>query len=198
MGEPSHARDASLARRARAGERAAVDELVTAHRDRIYSLLLGMLRNPEDAADLTQETFIAALRHLDTFDGRSLLSTWLHRIAVRKALDFLRRRVPEPVDIAAAELAGARIGGPFGPGAGSAPVDDSLDGAALLEAIAALPEEFRATVLLVDVLGAGIDEAASALGVAPGTVKSRLFRGRARLAELLRSGTFGVDGASQP
>lgn len=180
--------DLVLVRRAKAGERAAFEALVRRHQDRVYSVALGVVRHPEDAADVAQEAFIAVLRHLATFQEGAAFTTWLHRIALRKSYDHLRRRVPEPVDPGGAvlERQETRDGDPIGTG---------LAGSAILEAIATLDEPFRDAVLLVDVAGLGVEEAAAALGVAAGTIKSRVFRGRAALAREL--GTRGYGGTSE-
>ena len=179
--------DLSLVRRARTGDQEAFTLLVRRHQDRVWALVRSILRDEDDTADVVQETFLAVLRHLDSFRAGARFSTWLHSIAVRKAYDHLRRRRPVPMDpdtmpepeshVAAAEQAAAEIRGD------------------LLEALDSLDRGFRAAVLLVDVLGCSVDEAAESLGVAPGTVKSRVFRGRAMLAE--RLGTVGYDGASK-
>ena len=179
--------DLLLVRRAKGGDRAAFEELVRRHQDRVFAVARGVVGSPEDAADVTQETFIAVLRHIGTFHEGSLFTTWLHRIALRKAYDLVRRRVPEPVDAAgpAVTRIAARDGDPQGTGLASRD---------LLELVAALDPAFRDAVLLVDVAGLGVEEAAAALGVAPGTIKSRVFRGRATLAQHL--GTRGYGGAS--
>jgi RNA polymerase sigma-70 factor (ECF subfamily) len=179
--------DVELVRRAKAGEQRAFEELVRRHQDRVYSVARGVVRHPEDAADVAQEAFIAVLRHLDTFQEGAAFTTWLHRITIRKAYDHLRRRVPDPVDpggVAVSHLE-ARDADPFATG---------MARTALLDAIAGLDQPFRDAVLLVDVAGIGVEEAAAALGVAPGTIKSRVFRGRAALAREL--GTRGMGAAS--
>lgn len=180
--------DLVLVRRAKAGDQAAFTQLVQRHQDRVFTVARGVVRNPDDAADVTQEAFIAVLRHLDTFQEGAAFTTWLHRITLRKAYDHLRRRVPEPVDPSTGAVTSieARDLDPHATG---------LDRSALLEAIARLDQGFRDAVLLVDVAGLGIDEAAEALGVAPGTIKSRVFRGRAALAREL--GTRGMGSASK-
>lgn len=180
--------DLVLVRRAKAGEQRAFEELVRRHQDRVYSVARGVVRNPDDAADIAQEAFIAVLRHLDTFQEGAAFTTWLHRITIRKAYDHLRRRVPDPVDpggVAVSNLE-ARDVDPFATG---------LTRTALLDSIATLDPPFRDAVLLVDVAGVGVEEAAAALGVAPGTIKSRVFRGRAALAREL--GTRGMGAASE-
>lgn len=180
--------DTQLVRRAKAGEQRAFELLVERHQDRVYAVALGVVRHPEDAADVAQEAFIAVLRHLDTFQEGAAFTTWLHRIALRKAYDHLRRRVPMPVD-------------PDSPCVSSLesrehdPQSTGLDRTALLEAIAGLEPAFRDAVLLVDVAGLGVEDAAAALGIAGGTVKSRVFRGRAALA--LELGTRGIGAPSK-
>ena len=179
--------DLMLLRRAKAGEQRAFEQLVRRHQDRIYTVALGVVRSPEDAADIAQETFIAVLRHIDTFQESAAFTTWLHRIALRKAYDHLRRRVPEPVDpegMAMSQLAARDRN----------PQETGRTRTAILDAIAQLDPVFRDAVLLVDVVGMGMDEAATVLDVAPGTIKSRVFRGRATLAREL--GTRGFDPAS--
>jgi RNA polymerase sigma-70 factor, ECF subfamily len=79
----------------RSGDRAEFARLVDAHYELIYRLAIKMVSDAQDAEDILQETFIKAFRHLQGFDGRSSLSTWLYRIATNEALMFLRRRKPE-------------------------------------------------------------------------------------------------------
>lgn len=179
--------DLQLVRRATAGDRDAFTELVRRHRDRVYSIARGVVGSPEDAADVAQEVFIAVLRHLDTFQEGAAFTTWIHRIALRKSYDLLRRRVPVPVDPDGVVLQQLE----------ARDADPQATGVArttLLDAIAALDEPFRDAVLLVDVAGASVEEAAAALDVASGTIKSRVFRGRATLARSL--GTLGLRDAS--
>jgi RNA polymerase sigma-70 factor (ECF subfamily) len=179
--------DMLLVRRAKAGEQRAFEELVRRHQDRVFSVARGVVRDPDDAADIAQEAFIAVLRHLDTFQEGAAFTTWLHRITLRKAYDHLRRRVPEPVDPAGLAMAHQEARDPDPHGTG-------LTQSAILEAITTLDAGFRDAVLLVDVAGLGVEEAAAALGVAPGTIKRRVFRGRAALAREL--GTRGFGSAS--
>lgn len=180
--------DVVLVRRAKAGEQRAFEELVRRHQDRAFAVARGVVRVPEDAADVVQEAFVAVLRHLDTFQEGAAFTTWLHRIVLRKGYDHLRRRVPDPIDPGshAVESIEARDHDPHATG---------LQRGDLLAAIATLDPAFRDAVLLVDVAGVGVEEAAAALDVAPGTIKSRVFRGRAALAREL--GTRGHGGASK-
>ncbi|MEX0825784.1 MAG: sigma-70 family RNA polymerase sigma factor [Acidimicrobiia bacterium] len=170
--------DAILIGRYLQGEVAAFDELMRAHEDRVFAVCLRMLRDREAALDATQETFIAVFRKADRFAGRSAFSTWLYRVAVNTCYDQARRRrrhaaVPlpdsnDPVDVSA---------------------DDRFTSAELRSdieaALAALPDEFRAAVVLADVEGLALQAVADILEVPVGTVKSRVFRGRRLLAESL-------------
>ncbi|MCW2949804.1 MAG: polymerase, sigma-24 subunit, subfamily [Thermoleophilia bacterium] len=179
--------DLMLVRRAKAGDHAAFAALVDRHRDRVFSVARGVVGNADDAADVVQETWMAVLRHLTTFHEDAQFTTWLHRITVRKAYDHARRRVPEATDPDGRVIAGLEARDRDPQATGLAQVD-------LLAAIARLDSGFRDAVLLVDVAGLSVDEAAAALGVAAGTIKSRVFRGRASLAQHL--GTSGHAPAS--
>jgi len=134
-----------------------------------------VLGNPDDALDATQEALIAVARGVSKFDGRSTFTTWLYRVATNAALDEGRRlaRRPRPVetpperagDVSPEDAVGARI---------------DIDAA-----LAALPEEFRVAVVLRDLCDLDYAEIAGVLGVPPGTVRSRIARGRAALADAL-------------
>jgi RNA polymerase sigma-70 factor (ECF subfamily) len=170
--------DALLIGRYLQGEVAAFDELMRAHEDRVFAVCLRMLRDREAALDATQETFIAVFRKADRFAGRSAFSTWLYRVAVNTCYDQARRRrrhaavpLPEsndPVDVSADD------------GFTSAELRSDIEAA-----LVALPDEFRAAVVLADVEGLSLQEVADILEVPVGTVKSRVFRGRRLLAESL-------------
>jgi RNA polymerase sigma-70 factor (ECF subfamily) len=134
-----------------------------------------ILGNPEDALDATQEAMIAVARGIGHFDGRSAFTTWLYRVATNAALDEGRRKArrPQPVDLPA-----------------DAPADASPEDAvgARLDVDAALrdlPEDFRVAVVLRDLCDLDYAEIAEVLGVPAGTVRSRIARGRAALADAL-------------
>jgi RNA polymerase sigma-70 factor (ECF subfamily) len=170
-------RDERLARRAADGDRAAFDEIVRRHRDRVYAVGLRICGNEADAEDVLQETFLAAWRALGGFGGRAQLSTWLYRIATNRALDLVRGRRPQMPLEAVPEPAFPT---------------DAVEGAAtrraVLAALARLTEEFRAAAVLGDVLGLTPTEVAAVLEVPVGTAKSRLFRARSLLARELEAG----------
>jgi len=163
---------------ARAGDRAALEELLRTHHDRLYALARRITGNDADAADATQEALIAIVRGLPRFDGRSSFGTWSYRVTANACLDELRRRRRRPlVDLPdeRAERADSGV-------ALDTTVADRLR---LDAALAALPEDFRVAVVLRDVGDLDYAEIAEALGVPVGTVKARLSRGRAMLATLL-------------
>ena len=169
------ASDDALVAQAAAGRRDAFEELVRRHRGRVYALALRICRNPDDAEDALQETFIAAHRALPRFDRRARFSTWLYRIATNKCYDALGRRQPTADAEALPEVADPRD-----------PFARSERAGHLESALAALPEQFREAALLCDVCGLTPAEASEVLGVPEGTMKSRSFRARAQLAEALR------------
>jgi RNA polymerase sigma-70 factor (ECF subfamily) len=165
------ASDEWLAGRAARGDADAFEQLVLRHQDRLYTLALRVTLNEADARDCVQEGLISAWRAMGRFRGDARFSTWMYRIVLRKAYDAIdrRRRTPVPVE----EL----------PQAGSEePLADRID---LTAALATLEPEFRAAVVACDILGLSMEEAADALGVPAGTVKSRLSRARDRLAARL-------------
>jgi RNA polymerase sigma-70 factor (ECF subfamily) len=135
-----------------------------------------MAGNDTDAADASQEALIAIVRGLDRFDGRSRFTTWAHRVTVNACLDELRRRQrrPEPVDA----VGDRPVVGADGPGA----VADRLD---IDAAMRLLPLDYRAAVVLRDLCGLDYAEIADVLAIPPGTVRSRIARGRAALAGIL-------------
>jgi RNA polymerase sigma-70 factor (ECF subfamily) len=169
------ATDEVLVRRAASGQREAFEELVRRHRGRVYALALRICRNPDDAEDALQETFIAAYRALPRFDRRAHVSTWLYRIATNKCYDVLARRRPTADASALPEATDPHD-----------PFARSLRERQLTDALDALPEQFREAALLCDVCGLTPAEAGEAIGVPEGTMKSRSFRARALLAVALR------------
>ncbi len=173
--------DEALVRRAQRGDRAAFDELVVRHRDRLYAVTLRLTRHQADAEDALQETFLNAYRGLGRFGGRSRVSTWLYRIAVNASYDLVARRRSRETSLDAdAATEPAAPGDPF---------EQDAQRRALERALAGLSDEFREAVVLSDIAGLGAEEAAELLGVPAGTVKSRVYRGRALLAAALREPT---------
>lgn len=164
--------------RARQGDRRAFEEIYRANAGRVYGLCLRLTRDPAVAEDCTQETFISAWRNLSSFQGRSQIGTWLHRIAVNAALARARRRSIEIVPQPAANEDDAdpldRVGG----------ADDSppIDVEAAIES---LPEGARHVLVLYGIYGYTHEEAAGMLGIAVGTCKAQLHRARRLLRDRL-------------
>jgi RNA polymerase sigma-70 factor (ECF subfamily) len=167
------ASDEVLARRAADGDESAFEELVVRYQDRLYTLALRVTQSEADAYDCVQEGLVSAWRGLGGFRFDARFSTWVYRIVMRKAYDVLERRArtAEPVD----EVPAVSV---------EAPLDTRLD---LLSALSQLEPEFRVVAVACDVVGMSMDEAALALDLPAGTVKSRLHRARARLAETLQT-----------
>lgn len=176
-----------LVRRAQRGELPAFNSIVLRYQDAVYSLVLRMLSSPQSAEDVTQEAFVSAWRHINTFRGGSFRS-WLFTIAANRARDELRRGVRRPttsLDAARDDPDRADLDPPDdGPSPETAAEQDELRGA-LEAALAELPPDWREVVVLSDVHGLDYAEIAQATGVALGTVKSRLSRARARLREVI-------------
>jgi RNA polymerase sigma-70 factor (ECF subfamily) len=156
-----------------AGDPDAFSTLVRRHQDRLWAVALRTLGNREEAADALQDALLSAFRSAATYRGDARVTTWLHRIVVNACLDRVRRQkvrptVPMPDD-----------GGPADPRDHLADRETAIE---IEVALAELPEEQRAALVLVDVHGMPVEDVAAVLGVPAGTIKSRCFRGRARLA----------------
>ena len=159
----------------RRGDREAQRELYDQTSQRVYRVLLRMARNAEDAFDLAQETYLKAFRELDRFDGRSAVATWLYRIAVNEALQFIRRSKKITI----------RQGGEGIDPVERTPLDRGDVRLDVNDAMAKMPPTDRAMLLLRYQEGLDYREIAEIMGCAEGTVASRLNRSRQRLRELL-------------
>ncbi|ROO90724.1 RNA polymerase ECF family sigma subunit [Actinocorallia herbida] len=175
------ATDKELLHRHAQGDPHAFGEIVTRHRDRMWAVALRTLGDPEEAADALQDAFLSAYRAAGRFRGDAAVTTWLHRIVVNACLDRVRRRAVRPtVNLPDAETLDALAPKNNDP---TSAHEISLD---VTDALAHLPFDQRAALVLVDMMGYSVDDAALVLQVPPGTVKSRCARGRARLAPHLR------------
>src|SRR5688572_12317513 len=141
----------------------------------MWAVALRTMGDPDEAADAVQDAFVSAYRRAGTFRGDAQVTTWLHRIVVNACLDKVRRAAVRP----AGPLPAEGPGEPADPTDRIAASDTNQDVAA---ALAALASDQRCAVVLVDVQGFSVAEAARILEVPEGTVKSRCARGRARLA----------------
>jgi len=167
--------DRTLVARAVDGDPRALEVLLDRHADRIHAVCRRIVANREDALDATQEAMIAIARGIGRFDGRSAFTTWLYRVATNCALDEVRRakRRPLPAEQLPETPSGSGVADQVGA---------RLDVDA---ALAQVPEEFRAAVVLRDLCDLDYAEIASVLDIPAGTVRSRISRGRAALAEVL-------------
>jgi RNA polymerase sigma-70 factor (ECF subfamily) len=149
--------------------------LLRDHYDMVYAVCRRVTGHDADAADAAQNAMIAIVKGLPRFDARSRFSTWAYRIAINAAIDETRRRARRPVldlDDRRQEV--------------SRDVEDSLAGGVDVDAaLLKLPVEYRAPVVLRDMCGLDYEEIADVLGIPPGTVRSRISRGRAALVNLL-------------
>jgi RNA polymerase sigma-70 factor, ECF subfamily len=178
---PTGLSDAQLLERHLDGDQDAFGLLFLRHRDRLWAVALRTLCDPEEAADALQEAMISAFRRAGDFRGDAAVTTWLHRIVVNASLDRLRRKAAHAAssigDEGTLDLLATQ---------GTAPAttdpaslrDTTLDVEAALRLI---PPEQRAALVLVDMLGYPVADAAAVLEISVGTVKSRCARGRARL-----------------
>jgi RNA polymerase sigma-70 factor, ECF subfamily len=161
-----------------AGDPEAFGTLFLRHRDRLWAVAVRTLSDPEEAADALQDAMISAFRRAESFRGDSAVTTWLHRIVINACLDRLRRKSARPAaDGADERVLDALALGHAAPDP-SAASDTSLD---VMSALRMLPHDQQAALVLVDMLGYPVADAAEILEVSPGTVKSRCARGRARL-----------------
>jgi len=181
--------DTALLRAHLRGDPDAFAELVRRHRDRLWAVALRTLGDREEAADAVQDALLSAFRRADAFRGDAAVSTWLHRIVVNACLDRVRRRVTRPSVALPGTGAADRDGPPADADLRLADPHDRVaetdTAMSVSAALRQLPVEQRVAIVLVDLQGYSVAEAAALLDVAEGTVKSRCSRGRARLAVLL-------------
>ena len=179
--------EAEIMTELRSGSEAAFDWLVTYYHAPVYAVISGILRNPSDAADVTQEVFLKAFRGIRAFRQGSSLKTWLYRIAVRESLNYRRwfwRHLRFQSSIEQEQVDGsADFEDP-----GTSPFDELASREiqeTVQRALGEVPAAFRAAVILRDLEGLSYEEVAEVLDVSVGTVKSRILRGRRLLREIL-------------
>ncbi len=197
--------DRSLVSRARAGEADAFRALVVRYQRKVYALALGIVRDPDLAWDVAQETFVRVHGHLAEFEGKSAFGTWVFRIATHLAIDAVRkertgrREEMDDVDEAAVAEAGEGI---LSTGLGNDPRESALRrelAGKMTEALESLPEKHRTILVLREVEGLSYEELAERLGIHKGTVMSRLFHARRKMQAALRryTGKKAVEGEEQ-
>jgi len=176
--------DADLVRRARQGDELACHEIVDLYSNYLYRLAYSLVGNAADAADVLQETFSGAFRHLPSFKGRASIRTWLSRILLRQAARHHRSRRRH--EMASLDAVAQVSQTPLGRG-DSAPAARACDARMdVMAALQTLSPAYREIVVLRELRGMSYSEIADVLGVPPGTVESRLFRARRHLREQLK------------
>ena len=178
--------DRELMARHVGGDPDAFGELFRRHRDRLWAVALRTLGDPEEAGDALQDAMVSAFRRADSYRGEAAVTTWLHRVVVNACLDRVRRANvrsadPLPEDDRSTGLAERRDA-----------IETRQTAMDVTAALATLPIEQRAALVLVDMEGYPVEEVGRILGVATGTVKSRCARARAKLLPLLSQ--YGGDG----
>jgi RNA polymerase sigma-70 factor (ECF subfamily) len=178
--------DDALVARARAGELVALEELFNRYRNQVFSLAYRMTGNPSDAEDLCQEIFLQVMRKVGSFEGRSSFSTWLYRVAMNRSRDYLRRKKRSPELLSHEGDPPERHDPHIATSGGLESVAISSEAQRLVqEALMELPVSLRAPLVLHELEGMQYHEVASLLKLPVGTVKSRIFRARIKLAEVL-------------
>jgi RNA polymerase sigma-70 factor, ECF subfamily len=185
--------DLTLVRRARSGDQRAFGLLVERYQKKVYAVALGMVKDAEEALDVSQEAFVKVHRYLDRFKGDSSFYTWLYRITTNTCIDVLRRRgvtsseSVEYDDTVQLDLSEASLG-LLGSQLDASPSRSALRrelGEKLEEALAQLPEKHRAILLLRELEGMSYEDLSRTLDIPKGTVMSRLFHARAKVQRLL-------------
>jgi RNA polymerase sigma-70 factor (ECF subfamily) len=185
--------DLTLVKRVRGGDQRAFKLLVERYQRKVYAVALGMLKNREDAMDVSQEAFVKVYKYLDHFKGDSSFYTWLYRITVNICIDVLRKRAGAggeaveydesvPMDLSEANI------GALGTRLGTNPQKSALRrelAEKIQEALAQVPEKHRAILLLREVEGMSYEDLSRTLEIPKGTVMSRLFHARAKVQKIL-------------
>jgi RNA polymerase sigma-70 factor (ECF subfamily) len=177
-----------IVRKVLQGDVNAFEKLVTEYERAVYAIAQRMTGNAEDAADMTQETFIKAYNSLSSFRGDSKFSVWLYRIANNVCLDFLRSRSRKPtVSLSAEDDDGEETQLDIADESQSPELllESALTRDAVRRGLDSLPPDYKQILLLREIQGLSYEEIAAALGIESGTVKSRIFRARKRLCTFL-------------
>jgi len=183
-----------LVKRAQAGERAAFEELIRSHQQRVFAVVGGILRRREDIEDVAQQVFIKVYVSLHRFDRRSSFSTWLHKVAVNECYDYLRkkrvRKLVYEADLGEEQVRQFESLESGAAGSHTAALPDVARRAELRDTVERLLEnlsdEDRAMLVLKEVEGFSVEEISELYGLNVNTVKVRLFRARGKLVELYR------------
>jgi RNA polymerase sigma-70 factor, ECF subfamily len=182
--------DSELVAQAQAGNRDAVQTLLERYERRLLAVIVGMVRNPEDAKEILQETFVRAFRSLEGFKGESSFYTWIYRIAMNLAIDHQRRGGKRPL-VEFDETIGVKEDA-VGEGSAILGIDPFKSvrsrelGRKIFEAIESLTPDHRAVILLREIDGLSYEEISEVLDCSLGTVMSRLHYARKKLQSRLQ------------
>ncbi len=180
--------EATLVTKVQNGDQNAFEQLVLDNQNRVYNLAFRMVGNEADAYDMSQEAFIKAYNSIDNFRGDSRFSVWLYRLTTNVCLDFLRannRKAHGSLTYSDEEGEGKELEIPDERFSPQSIAEKNELRRAVSRGLNALPEDYRAILLLREIEGLSYDEIAIALSLEEGTVKSRIFRARKRLCEIL-------------
>ena len=182
--------DGELIRAAQRGDMASLEILLDRHHDRLRAVCAKVVGHGADADDAAQMALIAIVKNLDKYDGRAQFTTWSYRIATNAAIDELRRRKRRDSDSLDDDESHLQLVGTSG-------IDEATAARIVVEdALDLLHEDFKAPVVLRDLCGLNYDEISEVLQIAPGTVRSRIARGRGKLADIIGNVTNGGNQAT--
>ncbi len=188
--------EVTLVERCRQGDSSAMGQLIVKYQDRVYNVILKICHNRDDAAELTQETFVRCIEKIDTFKGKSAFYTWLFRIAVNLSFNYCRRRAKVRIvslDASSSHELGsavAQLGAYLADERVVDPATLAMNrevGEIIMLAMRRLDDDQRIAIVLRDIEQMSYADIAASLEVELGTVKSRISRARANLREILDS-----------
>jgi len=181
--------DRELVRLSQGGNEAAFEDLVRRHQQRVFALVNGILRRPDDVEDVAQQVFLKAYLGIRRFDQRAAFSTWLYKIAVNECWDYLRKKKVRPL-VYEADLSEEQVSRLDGIVSADRPPEgpnDRAEARELLERMLdTLPDQDRQLLLLKEVEGFSVQELAEILKLNVNTVKVRLFRARGRIMDVYK------------
>lgn len=188
--------DAILVRQSWQGDSAAIERLILKYQNRIYNVILKICADPDDAAELTQDTFVKIIENIENFQGRSSFYTWAFRIAVNLTLNYCRRNVRigfsslDAEQVSYNSQSGRILKELLSDDSSLDPAEVAQDNELcqiLVESLKKLDDAQRAVVVLRDIEGMNYNQIANVLDIELGTVRSRLSRGRKKLRQILEA-----------